>query len=127
MAGNPQEPALPDYVEALERWVGPRSPSWFAYKNSEPQAREAAARSLQERLGIPFQPEDVAMTNAGIAAIAVAARVLVDEGDEVVIITPPHFLYEPLIRAAGGAGGGGGGRARHPRPSRLGPAPPPPP
>jgi aspartate aminotransferase len=102
LVGNPQEMAPKEYVDALRRWAEPKSPAWFAYKNSEPEAREAAAASLRERLGIPFEPEDIAMTNAGIAAIAVATRVVVDEGDEVVIITPPHFLYEPLIRSAGG-------------------------
>ena len=102
LAGNPQELAMPEYLDALRRWLEPKSPAWFAYKNSEPETREAAAASLRERLGIEFEPQDVAMTNAGIAAIAVAARVVVDEGDEVVIITPPHFLYEPLIWVAGG-------------------------
>jgi aspartate aminotransferase len=101
MAGNPQEMASREYVDALHRWTDPRDPAWFAYKNSELIAREAAAASLRQRLGIDFDPDDIAMTNAAIAAIAVAIRVIADEGDEVVIITPPHFLYEPLILSAG--------------------------
>lgn len=41
------------------------------------------------------------LTNASIAALAVTLRTVCEPGDEVVIVSPPHFLYEPLIRAAG--------------------------
>jgi aspartate aminotransferase len=101
MAGNPQEMASEEYVETLRRWSMPRSPDWFAYKESIPQARAAAAASLRERLGIPFEDDDLCMTNAAIAALAVAIRTVADVGDEVVIVRPPHFLYEPLIMAVG--------------------------
>ncbi|MCA1836769.1 MAG: hypothetical protein LC721_10785, partial [Actinobacteria bacterium] len=30
-AGNPQEPTLPGFVEALQRWSTPASIDWFAY------------------------------------------------------------------------------------------------
>src|SRR5205814_9992478 len=33
--------------------------------------------------------------------LAVTLRTICQEGDEVIIIQPPHFLYEPLIMAAG--------------------------
>jgi aspartate aminotransferase len=101
VAGNPQEMASDRYVEALRSWTEPRTPDWFAYKMSLPEAQAAAAASLRERLGIPFEDADIFMTNAAIAAIAVAVRTVADEGDEVIIVRPPHFLYEPLIEAAG--------------------------
>ncbi|MFN2543503.1 MAG: aminotransferase class I/II-fold pyridoxal phosphate-dependent enzyme [Actinomycetota bacterium] len=100
-AGNPQELAFDAYVDALRRWSVPEDGQWFAYKMSEPNAQEVVAASLREYLGIPFEPEDIAMTNAAIAAIAVTLRTICQEGDEVIIIQPPHFLYEPLIMAAG--------------------------
>src|SRR5207249_8981587 len=100
-AGNPQEMASDPYVEAVRRWSIPRSPDWFAYVQNLPEAQAAAAASLRERLGVPFEPGDVCLTNAAIAALAVAIRTVVDEGDEVIIIRPPHFLYEPLIMTAG--------------------------
>ena len=101
VAGNPQEMASGPYVDALRRWSKPLSPDWFAYKLSMPDAQATAAASLRERLGIHFEPSDVCLTNAAIAALAVAIRTVADEGDEVVIVRPPHFLYEPLIMAAG--------------------------
>lgn len=102
VAGDPQEKAPARYVEALARAASPERPDWFAYVQSAPGAQEAAAASLRERLGVPFRAEDVLLTNASIAALAVALRTLVDEGDEVVIIHPPHFSYEMLVAAAGG-------------------------
>ncbi len=61
-AGNPQDMALPAYVDAIREASIPKSPSWFAYKGSEAPAREAAAAGLRERLGIPFQDDDIFLT-----------------------------------------------------------------
>jgi aspartate/methionine/tyrosine aminotransferase len=100
--GNPTEMPLPGYVSALHKWLEPQSPDWFAYKLSEPKAQSAVARSLTARTGLDWDPADVAMTNGGFAAIAVALRAIVEPGDEVVFLTPPWFFYEVLILAAGG-------------------------
>ena len=100
-AGNPQEGAIPGYVETLQGWTEPRLPDWYAYKMSEPDAQAVVANMLRDYLGIPFEPDDIALTNASIAAIAVALRTICEPGDEVIIISPPHFLYPPLILAAG--------------------------
>ncbi len=100
-AGNPQEGAVEGYIRALKRWADPREPDWFAYKLSEPEAQAVVAGSLRSYLGIAFEPEDIALTNASIAALAVTLRTVCESGDEVIIVSPPHYLYEPLIRVAG--------------------------
>ncbi len=100
--GNPQEMPLPAYVDALSRWLPPRQKDWYAYKLSEPRSRAAVARSLTERTGLDWDPEDIAMTNGGFAAIAVTLRAILEPGDEVVFLSPPWFFYELLILAAGG-------------------------
>jgi len=100
--GNPTEMPLPGYIEALRAQIEPQSPDWFAYKLSEPKSQAAVARSLTARTGLDWDPADVAMTNGGFAAIAVALRAILEPGDEVVFLTPPWFFYELLIRAAGG-------------------------
>ena len=100
--GNPQEMPLPAYVDALQRNLVPRDKDWFAYKLSEPASQRTVAATLTERTGMAWDPDDVAMTNGGFAAIAVALRTLVEPGDEVVFLSPPWFFYEVLILAAGG-------------------------
>jgi aspartate aminotransferase len=100
--GNPQEMPLPAYVEALQRHAEPQDKDWFAYKLSEPASQRTVADSLTARTGMDWDPDDVAMTNGGFVAIAVALRTLVEPGDEVLFISPPWFFYEVLILAAGG-------------------------
>jgi aspartate aminotransferase len=100
--GNPQEMPLPAYVDALERHVVPQDKDWFAYKLSEPASQRTVADTLTERTGLDWDPDDVAMTNGGFAAIAVALRTLVEPGGEVIFLSPPWFFSELLILAAGG-------------------------
>src|SRR5262245_9328957 len=100
--GNPQDMPLPAYVDALRAHLAPQSPDWFAYKMSEPNAQATVAASLTARTGLPWDPADVAMTNGGFAAIAVAFRLIIEPGDEVIFPTPPWFFYEVLIRQPGG-------------------------
>ena len=100
-AGDPQEMQSDAYVDALRSATVPQTPYWYQYKMSDPAALDVVARSLRDFLGIAFEPEDITLTNAAIAALAVTFKVLCQPGDEVIIIQPPHFLYEPLIMAAG--------------------------
>lgn len=100
--GNPQELPLASYVDALRRHLEPRDKDWFAYKMSEPASQRTVATTLSHRTGMVWDPADVAMTNGGFAALAVALRTLVDPGDEVIFLSPPWFFYEMLILAAGG-------------------------
>ena len=100
--GNPQEMPLPAYVEALQRHVVPQDKDWFAYKLSEPASQRTVAASLSARTGMAWDPDDVAMTNGGFAALAVSLRALLQPGDEVLFLSPPWFFYEVLILVAGG-------------------------
>jgi aspartate aminotransferase len=100
--GNPQEMPLAEYVGALERATDPRDKDWFAYKISEPESRRTVADTLTRRTGMAWDPADVAMTNGGFGALAVAIRTLVEPGDEMLFLSPPWFFYELLILAAGG-------------------------
>ena len=100
--GNPHELALPGFVEALRTWSVPRDKDWYAYKNSDPHAQAVVAEALRARHGLPFEPEDVTLTNGAFGALAIAMNAVVDPGDEVVFISPPWFFYEALIVGCGG-------------------------
>jgi aspartate aminotransferase len=99
--GNPQERALPGFVSALRDHLEPRTKDWFAYKRSEPQARAVVAKALRDWRNLPFEPEDIALTNGAFGALATAFHALLDPGDEVVFSLPPWFLYEPMLLTAG--------------------------
>jgi aspartate aminotransferase len=100
--GNPQEPPLPAFVDALRDAAVPRDTDWFAYKLSEPASQEVVAAALRDELGIPFEPADIAMTTGAFGALAAAIRLVVDPGDEVILNLPPWFFYEALVVAADG-------------------------
>jgi aspartate aminotransferase len=100
--GNPHEMPLPGLVDALTRNIEPQNKDWFAYKLSEPESQEVVATSLRAEFGIPFEPEDIAMTTGAFGALAVAIQVVVDPGDEVIFNLPPWFFYEGMVVAAGG-------------------------
>jgi aspartate aminotransferase len=100
--GNPQDYPMPAYVDALREQLVPRRRDWFAYKDSEPKSQITVARGLSKRTGMKWDPADVAMTNGGFAALAVAMRALVEPGDEVIFLSPPWFFYEFMVLAAGG-------------------------
>src|SRR4030081_2469738 len=58
LAGNPQDPIVPGYVEALQRWSVPRRRDWFAYGMPDATATAAAAANLTRPLGPAFSPRD---------------------------------------------------------------------
>ena len=99
--GNPHELALPGLVDALQRWAVPQDERWFAYKLSEPRSREIVAASLRAWRGLPFDPEDIALTNAGFGALTVGLKAVTERGDEVIFSRPPWFFYEVLCVEAG--------------------------
>jgi aspartate aminotransferase len=99
--GNPQEWPLPQLVEALRLHAVPGNKDWFAYKANEQETCAVIAEALGEKLGLPFEAEDIAVTNGAFAALALAFHLLTDPGDEVVFSVPPWFCYEALIIASG--------------------------
>jgi aspartate aminotransferase len=95
--GNPQEMVVDGFTDALARATTPVDKNHYAYKFSEESSRIAVARSLTERRGQEFEPEDIAMTPGAFGAIAVALTALVDIGDEVVYSEPSWFFYTSMV------------------------------
>jgi aspartate aminotransferase len=101
MLGNPHERPLPDFTTALQKWSRPQNKDWYAYKENEPTSQAIIAGSLRQQRGLPFEAEDIFLTNGAFAALSVTLTTVVDPGDEVIFISPPWFFYESLIATAG--------------------------
>ena len=99
--GNPHELPSPEYVEALTRGIQPQGPGHYAYKMNEPSATEAIARSLRRRFGVPFERDDVYLTNGNFSGLSILLHTFSDPGDEIIYVSPPWFFYEAMIVAAG--------------------------
>lgn len=100
--GNSHEMPLAGFTTALQQWIVPQNQEWHAYKNNERQAQGIVAAALRQQRGLPYEEDDIFITNGAFAALAVALNALVDPGDEVIFISPPWFFYEAMIVAAGG-------------------------
>jgi aminotransferase len=67
-----------------------------------PQLREAIAEAL-ERDGMRYDPDrEILVTVGSIEAIAATLLASIDEGDEVLVVSPTYASYLPAIRLAGG-------------------------
>jgi len=93
---------LPEYVDAIRRASIPQNPGWFGYKTNDAHACEVAARSLVDRLDIPFETEDIFLTKGASSALVVALSTILNPGDEVIFQSPPWFFYEAMIAFARG-------------------------
>jgi aspartate aminotransferase len=98
--GNPHDMPIPGYVDALERHLQPQDPGWFAYMFNHPPAVATVVRGLRRHTGMNWRTDDIAMTNGGWGAIAVAIRAVTEPDDEVIYYDPPWFFYDLLIRGA---------------------------
>lgn len=101
VAGNPQELVQPAFVDSIQRWAMPQDEHWYAYKFNEPYAQEAAASGLRERRGVPFEADDILLTDGAFAGLLLCIRTVADPGDEVLFLSPPWFFYEALIVGGG--------------------------
>jgi aspartate aminotransferase len=98
--GNPHEMPLPALVSAIRERAVPHDENWFAYKSTEEEPQQFLAERLRAELGLPFEPEDVALTSGAFAAIVVAFHLVLDAGAEAIISEPAWFCYEPTLLAA---------------------------
>ncbi len=99
LAGNPQEMARPAYIEAVQWALVPDSPSYYAYGPPWRPAAQAVASALGERLGLELDPDDVFLTRGASSGLGLLLRVLLDPGDEVIMMSPPWFFYEAMLSA----------------------------
>src|SRR5579859_4891093 len=78
LLGNPHEMALPGFVDALRHWSVPQDKDWFAYTINDPKARAVVATVLRERRKMPFEPDDIFLTNGATGGLTVALGAVVD-------------------------------------------------
>lgn len=99
--GNPHEQPLRGFTTALHTWSIPQNKDWYAYKTNEPASQALIAQTLRQQRGMPFEADDILLTNGAFAALSVTLTAVTDPGDEVIFISPPWFFYEMLIGAVG--------------------------
>ena len=99
--GDAHEMPPPGFVEALQRWSVPQNSSWYGYKGNIPQSRVTVSTALKEQRGLSILPEDIFMTNGTVVGLAICLQMLAEEGDEVILLTPPWLGYRRMVHLTG--------------------------
>lgn len=68
----------------------------------EPKLREAIAHKLQHENNLPYQPENIIVTNGGKHSLFNLMMAAIDPGDEVIIPAPYWLSYPEMVKLAGG-------------------------
>jgi aspartate aminotransferase len=67
-----------------------------------PQVREATARYITKRTGVPTATENIVLTPGSKNILLFALLILVEEGDEVIVPDPGYPIYRSLVDFIGG-------------------------
>lgn len=66
------------------------------------ELRQSLSTFMARRYGMHYHPEEIFVTVGGSEAIDLAIRMLVEEGDEVIIPEPCYVSYDPITTLTGG-------------------------
>jgi len=102
--GNPSVPCAQEFTDAMIELLQNEDPMTIhGYSPSlgNTSVRQAVAKSLSERFGLPYTADCIFMTSAAASAIAHAVRLVTVEGDEVLTFAPYFPEYNPYINTSG--------------------------
>lgn len=102
--GNPSVPVPQAFTDAMIDMLQNRNPvELHGYSPSLgiPSVREAVAKSLHKRFGIPYKGEDIFMASGAAGALAHALRCVTVPGDEVLTFAPYFPEYNPYVNLTG--------------------------
>jgi aspartate aminotransferase len=103
--GNPCNEPPAAFFDALAEEAMARTGLRHRYMTNAgyPEVREAVARHLERRTGLPYAGADVCMTIGAAGALNAILRVLLDPGDEVILASPCFVEYPFYVENFGGA------------------------
>jgi aspartate aminotransferase len=102
--GNPEVEPPAAVLEVLRQVVSESRPHAHGYMPNAgfPEVRDAIARHLAARTGLPFGTDDILMTNGAAGAINTLLKAVLDPGDEAIVLSPYFPEYRFYIENHGG-------------------------
>jgi len=94
---NTPRPICDAAIEAINQGYTKYTPS-----AGTPQLRAAIAEKLERENGLRYQPEQIIVSCGAKHSVYNTMQVLIDPGDEVILIAPYWMTYADQIRLAGG-------------------------
>ncbi|MEB3225843.1 MAG: pyridoxal phosphate-dependent aminotransferase [Synechococcus sp.] len=100
-AGEPDFDS-PDHIKAAVKKALDEGKTKYGPAAGEPALRQAIAKKLQTENNLPYNAENVIVTNGGKHALYGLMMALIEPGDEVIIPTPYWLSYPEMVILAGG-------------------------
>ena len=100
-AGEPDF-KTPDHIVAAAKQALDDGKTKYGPAAGEPQLRAAIAQKLHQDNQLPYQRENVIVTNGGKQSLYNLMQVLIDPGQEVIIPAPYWLSYPEMVKLAGG-------------------------
>ncbi|RFP60655.1 MAG: pyridoxal phosphate-dependent aminotransferase [Limnothrix sp. CACIAM 69d] len=100
-AGEPDFPT-PAHVVAAAQKALDEGKTRYGPAAGEPALRQAIARKLNRDNRLPYEPEQVIVTNGGKHALYGLMMAMIETGDEVIIPAPYWLSYPEMVVLAGG-------------------------
>jgi aspartate aminotransferase len=76
--------------------------TYYTPASGIPELKQAVAKKLKEENGLEYTPEEISINSGAKHSVFNALSVVVDEGDEVVILAPYWVSYTEMVRILGG-------------------------
>ncbi|MEC4984360.1 MAG: pyridoxal phosphate-dependent aminotransferase [Oscillatoria sp. PMC 1068.18] len=92
----------PEHIKAAAKQALDEGKTKYGPAAGEPKLREAIASKLQSDNHLPYQPENVIVTNGGKHSLFGMILALIEPGDEVIIPSPYWLSYPEMVKLAGG-------------------------
>jgi aspartate aminotransferase len=92
----------PAFIQAAATQAMAQGFTHYAPVQGVPELRAALSEKLARENGLHYSAEEIAISNGAKQAITNAVYALIDEGDEVILLSPFWVAYEGIVRMAGG-------------------------
>ncbi len=92
----------PDHIKAAAKLALDSGKTKYGPAAGEPKLREAIARKLREENNLPYQAENVIVSNGGKHSLYNLMMALINPGDEVIIPSPYWLSYPEMVKLASG-------------------------
>ncbi len=99
--GEPGFPPPPEVVRAVTSALE-QGHTHYTDSRGLYELREAISKDCLHRRGVHVSPDQIVVTNGSSPALFLAINLLVDPGDEIIILTPHYPCYPNLVAVCGG-------------------------
>ncbi|MEB3338579.1 MAG: pyridoxal phosphate-dependent aminotransferase [Leptolyngbyaceae bacterium] len=92
----------PEHIKVAAQQALDQGKTRYGPAAGEPKLRAAIARKLQTEDNLPYQPENILVTNGGKHSLFNLMLALLEPGDEVIIPAPYWLSYPEMVKLADG-------------------------